>query len=321
MNAKLDNANPPAPHADLPLPKRALPVPPGWKPTPDRTMRDTARALALACLILAPINALGGYMILSEQAERKAAAVSLAEQKGALDRLLALPPGPALDAAAASHGRDLFARTCAACHGQDAKGVEGLGKDLTRSWFVAAQNDADLHTFVVQGRPGAVPMPMPPKGGNPGLSDKDVSDLVVYMRGLQDARRMPALAEPVVETVAAASAAEVESALAAAGGDAELAEYIAHGSKVYASSCSACHGKDARGLKGNGKDLVNSEFCKTTGDDDLLAFIKKGRDPSDPANTTGVGMPAKGGNPALSDDDILDVIEYIRSLRTTASAR
>jgi cytochrome c5 len=30
-------------------------------------------------------------------------------------------------------------------------------------------------------------------------------------------------------------------------------------------------------------------------------------------------MPAKGGNPALSDDDILDVIAYLRSLQSSAA--
>ena len=35
---------------------------------------------------------------------------------------------------------------------------------------------------------------------------------------------------------------------------------------------------------------------------------------------SGVGMPAKGGNPALSDDDILDIIDYLRSLAPASAA-
>ena len=103
--------------------------------------------------------------------------------------------------------------------------------------------------------------------------------------------------------------------MAAAGGDEELAEYIASGMKLYASSCIACHGAGGVGMKGNGKALVNNEFIRGLNDDDLLAFIKRGRDPSDPKNTTGVGMPAKGGNPALSEDDLLDIICYLRTLQ------
>jgi disulfide bond formation protein DsbB len=127
---------------------------------------------------------------------------------------------------------------------------------------------------------------------------------------------MPPLpAEAPVLAYAAPSEAETAKWLAAAKGDAELAEYIASGSKLFAMTCAACHGKDARGLKGNGKDLVASEFCKSLDDDALLAFVQKGRDPSDPANTTGVGMPARGGNPALSEDDLLDIIAYLRVLQ------
>jgi disulfide bond formation protein DsbB len=49
-------------------------------------------------------------------------------------------------------------------------------------------------------------------------------------------------------------------------------------------------------------------------DTELVEFIKVGRDPGDPANTTGIGMPAKGGNPSLDDDDILAILAYIGSL-------
>ena len=42
--------------------------------------------------------------------------------------------------------------------------------------------------------------------------------------------------------------------------------------------------------------------------------LKTGRSTSDPANTTGVDMPPKGGNPALTDQDLLDIIAYIRTL-------
>jgi disulfide bond formation protein DsbB len=80
-------------------------------------------------------------------------------------------------------------------------------------------------------------------------------------------------------------------------------------------TCVACHGAGAVGVAGLGKPLVNNAFVQSQDDDALLAFIQKGRDPSDPMNTTGVGMPAKGGNPALSEDDILDIIAYLRTLQ------
>ena len=86
------------------------------------------------------------------------------------------------------------------------------------------------------------------------------------------------------------------------------------GAQKFAGTCASCHGPDAKGITGLGKDLTTSEFAKGKSDADLIAFIKAGRSTSDPANTTGVDMPPKGGNPALSDQDLADIAAYIRTL-------
>lgn len=88
----------------------------------------------------------------------------------------------------------------------------------------------------------------------------------------------------------------------------------AAGQKLFTSTCSACHGPAGEGLPGLGKDMTTSEFIGGKSDEELLAFIKVGRDPSDPLNTTGVAMPPKGGNPALSDEDLHHLIAYIRAI-------
>jgi disulfide bond formation protein DsbB len=36
---------------------------------------------------------------------------------------------------------------------------------------------------------------------------------------------------------------------------------------------------------------------------------------SDPLNTTGIAMPPKGGNPALTDGQIVDIVAYLRSIQ------
>lgn len=89
---------------------------------------------------------------------------------------------------------------------------------------------------------------------------------------------------------------------------------VTKGSNAFQSICSACHGFNAQGIPGLGKTLIGSEFVASQTDADLVAFIIKGRDLSDPLNTTGVMMPPRGGNPALSDDDLLNIVYYIRSL-------
>jgi mono/diheme cytochrome c family protein len=86
------------------------------------------------------------------------------------------------------------------------------------------------------------------------------------------------------------------------------------GEPLFQGTCAACHGPDAKGLPTLGKDLTTSEFAKEKTDQELLAFIKVGRPVSDPLNTTNVDMPPKGGNPALSDQDLLNIIAYVRTL-------
>jgi mono/diheme cytochrome c family protein len=86
------------------------------------------------------------------------------------------------------------------------------------------------------------------------------------------------------------------------------------GKQQYDMVCIACHGPDGSGVEGLGKPFTTSDFTASLSDEELLAFIKTGRPISDPLNTTGVDMPPKGGNPALTDEQILDIIAYIRSL-------
>lgn len=86
------------------------------------------------------------------------------------------------------------------------------------------------------------------------------------------------------------------------------------GKTLFGSTCGSCHGPAAKGLPGLGKDLTTSEFVKSQNDKQLLDFIKKGRPASDPANTTSVDMPPKGGNPAITDANLNDIISFIRSI-------
>ena len=86
------------------------------------------------------------------------------------------------------------------------------------------------------------------------------------------------------------------------------------GKPLFVQFCSACHGQDALGLKGLGKDLVHSEFVKVETDEELLKYVNEGRAVDDPRNTTGIPMPPKGGNPALTDQQIVHIIAYLRTI-------
>lgn len=96
---------------------------------------------------------------------------------------------------------------------------------------------------------------------------------------------------------------------------AEFTPDLDKGKQLFLQVCAACHGPDAKGLPNLGRDLTNSKFIAEKNDQELLEFVKVGRSPTDPLNTTGIPMPPKGGNPALTDEDILHIIAYIRTLQ------
>jgi mono/diheme cytochrome c family protein len=119
---------------------------------------------------------------------------------------------------------------------------------------------------------------------------------------------VPAAAAPAEAAAAPAQAAADAQPVAAAAGNAD------HGKQIYSQICIACHGPEAKGVQGLGKDLTTSTFVAERNDADMVAFLKVGRDPGDPLNTTGVAMPPKGGNPALSDQDLLDIVAFVRTI-------
>lgn len=115
----------------------------------------------------------------------------------------------------------------------------------------------------------------------------------------------PATSTPPVATAPAAKPASTPSSV----------DKVAEGKKLFGQSCAACHGPEGQGIPNLGKDMTTSTFIRGLNDTDLLAFIKKGRPSFDPANTTKIDMPPKGGNPALTDDQLKAIIAYIRTLQ------
>jgi len=90
---------------------------------------------------------------------------------------------------------------------------------------------------------------------------------------------------------------------------------VAHGRQIFLTLCATCHGPEGAGVKGLGKNLVTSEYVHKASDEQLVEMVEKGRDAKDPLNTTGIAMPPKGGNAALTTKDIQDVIAFVRTLK------
>ena len=209
------------------------------------------------------------------------------------------------DPSVVKYGETLFI-SCGACHGVDGMGITGLGKDLVDSEFVHGLSDDELVTFIKTGRPvwdaeNTTGVDMPPRGGNPTLTDDDILAVVAYIRSLSGVASEEPISDDSNSDVSTASVSAYDPSV------------VKYGETLFIS-CGACHGVDGMGITGLGKDLVGSEFVHGLSDDELVAFIKTGRPVWDAENTTGVDMPPRGGNPTLTDDDILAVIAYIRSL-------
>jgi len=222
---------------------------------------------------------LAAGVLLMLPAALAAMAVALPEEPENRYEVLAEEYG--LDAESIWRGRRASRSTCVMCHGADGRGVPRLGKPLRNNANVQGMSDAELATLIESGRPASDPenttgVAMPAGGGGP-LTDQRTQDLVAYLRTLQDRE-----AEPV----------DIE---------AWVASWRPDPSEVM-------------GVEGLGKPLDSSPFIDSKTDDELLAFIKQGRPIWDPENTTGLDMPPKGGNPALSDDEIRQIIEYLRAL-------
>jgi disulfide bond formation protein DsbB len=109
-------------------------------------------------------------------------------------------------------------------------------------------------------------------------------------------------------TVAATTATTTGGGTDAAFGD------PVNGAALYQGSCQACHGPEGTGIEGLGKPWVGSEFINSTSNEDMVEFLKVGRPSDDPLNTTGIAMLPRGGNPSLTDDDLKDLVAYMRTL-------
>ncbi|MEQ9207586.1 MAG: c-type cytochrome [Phycisphaerales bacterium] len=203
-------------------------------------------------------------------------------------------------------GETVYKNTCMLCHGADAQGSPHLGKPLRNSAYIQNSTDQELIDVITNGRFPDHPLNttgvlMPARGAQ-NISDEAIVKVVGFLREIQD---------PSVPTVSMEDWV-VEQTASRPAADPALLDHP--GREAFLASCSACHGTNAEGIEGLGKSFITSEFVRSSSDKDLMTMIKMGRPVWDPANTTGLDMPPKGGNPAITDDQLTDIIGYIRSV-------
>jgi len=80
------------------------------------------------------------------------------------------------------------------------------------------------------------------------------------------------------------------------------------GKDLFNTSCTICHADDGSGAMPGVLDLTETRDWSKLTDKKLLANLKKGSQKSG----SGMKMPPKGGNPNLTDKDLLLIISYMR---------
>jgi mono/diheme cytochrome c family protein len=181
-------------------------------------------------------------------------------------------------------GRALYSQTCVYCHQADAIGKPGLAPSLTNKELLAIASDRFLEDTIREGRLGTG---MPPFAH---LGAEAIKSIVAYLRS---------------HSTQPNRAAEVD-AQDEARGDPRL------GALWFEQICSTCHGVKGDGYVagGTGTAIGNPSFLKNATDGFLRETIKFGR-----SNTRMLGFSGPSGLANLSDQEIDDIITYLRTMR------
>ena len=197
-------------------------------------------------------------------------------------------------------GKEIVESVCAACHTTGALNAPKIGD--TAAWApLIKQGFQHLTETAIKGI-----RQMPPRGGQPNLTDIEVARAVAYLANQSGAKFTEPAApkEPPTQTAAApaASAAPAPAASGAKGAPAASSD-AGKGKATYDAVCTVCH---AAGVAGAPK----------SGDKDAWApRIKQGADALYQAALKGKGaMPPKGGNTAVPDADVKAAVDYMVSL-------
>jgi len=218
-------------------------------------------------------------------------------------------------AAAVAEGQSIYSSLCSACHGLDARGIPGLGKNLIDSEFVHGLTDDELLDFIIVGRDSSHPdnttgMPMPPRGGNPSLTDAQLLAVIAYLRS--EATASVAVAPttaPVVQAVPT-EAPLIRQTATPIPTRVFVTPQPFDPSAAYAWSCDGCHGADGQGNPPFGSGFHDSALLEDPAA--LLAFLTEGRPLADPR--VEFPHPASGGYPTLTDEQLSQLIDYVYHL-------
>lgn len=201
-------------------------------------------------------------------------------------------------------GEQVYNAVCGACHANGLLDSPKTGSDA--DWIARAAAGLEaLVTSAINGK-GA----MPARGGNPSITDKEIRSAILFMTAdtsidwdapaggdtaTQEADAPAAVAETASETTATAEAKTEEAPVVATVNSVS-------GINTYAANCYVCHDTGAAGSPKLGDKAGWSER------------LAKGQDALYDSAINGVNaMPARGGNPSLSDEAIQAAVDYMVS--------
>jgi cytochrome c5 len=225
-------------------------------------------------------------------------------------------------------GQQVFAQVCKTCHETGLAGAPKAGDKAAWAPRIA-EGEKTLLQHAIAGYQGKTGV-MPPKGGNPDLTDDEVHRAVVYLADQAGATwkepaptqtassAAPAAAAPATPAPAPAAAASAPAATAtattaasasasaasapSAGAPAATATASAggEGKAVYDQTCHVCH---ATGLAGSPKFGDKAAWAPriATGTDKLYNAALHGLN----------AMPPKGGNTSLTDAQVKAAVDYM----------
>jgi cytochrome c5 len=173
---------------------------------------------------------------------------------------------------------DIVKNTCAACHQTGAANAPKLGN--AEEWAPRVKTGINaMVQSVIKGK-GA----MPPKAGDPSLTDNEIHNAVVLMANQAGGK--------FKEKPAAAPAKQQAAAT----------PQKADGKAVYDKVCFACHQTSVANSPKLGDQAAWAPRIKT-GMDSLVQSVIKGKG----------AMPPKAGNPALSEQEIRAAVDFMVS--------
>ncbi|MBI5247600.1 MAG: c-type cytochrome [Elusimicrobia bacterium] len=194
-------------------------------------------------------------------------------------------PGASADA-----GKEIFLGKggCSKCHGQQGEGSSG--PSLNALGFLKAASNGYLAATIIMGRQGTEMRAFGQAGNVTQLSQREVMDLVAYIRSWE--RNPPNTTRVIDRTESSAQ----------------------EGAELFKRYCLACHGAEGRaqastGTKGYAPSLNTPEFLHAADDGLLMATIALGR-PNTAMRPFGAGA---GGVAELSAADIRKIVAYMRS--------